>query len=58
MSRPIAVTPALNYKQTKQFLKKVARELNNPTGAIPVSNIDKAIELVMSDARKKLRLED
>ena len=52
MARPIASTPKLGAKATKQFLMKVKKGLQTPTGPIPTPKIDAAIEMVMKDARR------
>ena len=50
MSRPIAPTPKLSRRETREFLKKVAEGLKSPTGPVPTPKIDAAIEMVMKDA--------
>ena len=52
MARPIASTPKLSRRETREFLKKVSEGLKSPTGPIPTPKIDAAIERVMQDARR------
>lgn len=53
MARPIAPTPQLRGKEADTFLARVEADLRKPTGPVPTPNIDKAISMVMQDARSK-----
>lgn len=51
MARPIAPTPKLDAKATKQFFDMVENDFKKPMGPIATPKIDKGIEKVMADAR-------
>ena len=53
MARPIAPTPKLDLKATKKFFDMVERDLKKPMVPISTPKIDKAIKMVMTDARSK-----
>ena len=53
MARPIAPTPKLDLKATKKFFDMVERDLKKPMGPISTPKIDKAIKMVMADARSR-----
>ncbi len=57
MALPIASTPKLGVKATKQFLMKVEKGIKTPTRPIPTPKIDAAIEMIMKDAKRSGVLE-
>ena len=55
MARPIAPTPKLDAKASRDFLERVQRDLKNKVGPVPTPKVDKAIKLVMADATDRKR---
>lgn len=55
MARPIRPTPRLDREASRVFLNKVEKERKEQVRPPATPNIDKAIEMIMSDAsdRKK-----
>ncbi len=53
MARPIAPTPKLDAKASRDFESRVQRDLKIKTGPVPTPKVDKAIKLVMADATER-----
>jgi hypothetical protein len=52
MARPIAPTPKLDAKASKEFLDRVAKDLKRPMKPLPTPRVEGAIKKVMADARR------
>lgn len=53
MARPIAPTPKLGAKASRDFMDRVERDLNEPVKPVPTPKVDEAIKVVMADATKE-----
>ena len=51
MALPIAPTPMLNRKESREFLKNVERDLKQPVGYVLTPRLSQAEELIKEKAR-------
>ena len=46
----------LNAKESRRFRAQVEEDLKTPVGPVPTPRVDKAIEKVMAEARRRPRI--
>ena len=52
MARPIKATPKLTIEESREFLKRVAADLERPASYSPTPKLDRVRELVKEYAAK------
>jgi hypothetical protein len=53
MARPIAPTPCLDPESSREFLKRVEKDLHKSVEPTPTPKVDAVIERIMADAAKR-----
>lgn len=58
MSRPIAPTPPLGIRATKQFYQRVERDLKMKVGLVPTPKLNDAARLIIENAKRRAQQDD
>jgi hypothetical protein len=53
MATPIAPTPPLDERESRNFLKKMEDGLKHPVGLVPTPKLNAFLDKIISDAEKR-----